>query len=159
MTVLATVVVATFLLEDDNFIAFYEGTFYLAYYFCPFYGGRAYLDGTVGVNEEDLVKLYGLALFLLVAEIVDIQEFACFGLELLSLNFYDSVHFFVANLWLTRAAAWLLASLFYEPIRNANAKLLLYFLFANTISQFFSSPYTDVLFAAAIGYDVGGGYK
>ena len=92
MTVLATVVVATFLLEDDNLIALYEGTFHLANYFCPFYGGRADLHGTVGVYEEDLVKLYGFALFLLVAEIVDIQEFLGLSLELLSLNFYDCVH-------------------------------------------------------------------
>ena len=92
MTVLATVVVATFLLKDDNLIALYEGTFYLANYFCPFYGGRANLYGTVGVNEEDLVEFYSLALFLLVAKIVNIQKFAGFGLELLSLDFYDSVH-------------------------------------------------------------------
>lgn len=93
MTVLATVIVTTFLLEDDNLIALHEGTFHLANYFCPFHGGRAYLNGTVGVNEEDFVKLYGLTLFLLVAEIVDIQEFTGLGLELLSLDFYDSVHF------------------------------------------------------------------
>ena len=92
VAVLAAVAFATFLLEDDNLIALYEGTFHLANDFCPFYGGRAYFNGTVGVNEEDFVKLYGLALFLLVAEIVDIQEFAGFGLELLSLDFYDSVH-------------------------------------------------------------------
>ena len=92
MTVLATVVVATFLLENDNFIAFYEGTLYLANNFCPFYGGRAYFHGTVGINEEDLVEFNDFAFFFLVAEIVDIQEFACLGLELLSLDFYDSVH-------------------------------------------------------------------
>lgn len=92
MTVLATVVVATFLLENDNFIAFYEGTLYLANNFCPFYGGRAYFNGTVGVNEENAVEFYGLALFFLVAEIVYIQELACFGFKLLSLNFYNCVH-------------------------------------------------------------------
>ena len=58
MTVLATVVVATFLLEDDNFIAFYEGTFYLAYYFCTFNGRCANFDGTVGIYEKHFVEVY-----------------------------------------------------------------------------------------------------
>jgi hypothetical protein len=92
MTVLATVVVTTFLLEDDNFIALYEGTFYLANYFRTFNGRCTDLYGTVGVNEQDLLKFESFALFLLVAEIVNIQKLACFGLELLSLDFYDSVH-------------------------------------------------------------------
>ncbi len=92
MSVFAAVVVTTFLLENDNFITFYEGTFNLANYFCTFYGRCANLYGTVGVDQENAVKLYGLTLFFLLAEIVNIQELAGFSLELLSLNFYDSVH-------------------------------------------------------------------
>lgn len=92
MSVLTTIVVATFLLENDYFVAFYEGTFNLANHFCPFYGGRADFDGTVGIYKKHAVKLDGFTFFALFAEIVDIQEFAGFGFELLSLNFYNSVH-------------------------------------------------------------------
>ncbi len=59
---------------------------------CPFHGGRAYFNGTVGVNEQNTVKFECLAFFFLVAEIVNIQKFACFGFELLSLDFYNCVH-------------------------------------------------------------------
>ena len=92
MTVLATVVVATFLLENDNFIAFYEGTLYLANNFCPFYGGRAYFHGTVGISEEYAVEFDFVTFFYLLTEIVDIQKFVFFSFELLSLDFYDNVH-------------------------------------------------------------------
>ena len=46
----------------------------------------------LGVDEENAVEFNGSAFLNLFAEIVDIQEFACFGLELLSLNFYNCVH-------------------------------------------------------------------
>lgn len=92
MSVLANIVIAAFFLENDDFVAFHEGTFHLANDFCPFYGGRAYFYGTVGVDEENAVEFNGSAFLNLFAEIVDIQEFACFGLELLSLNFYNCVH-------------------------------------------------------------------
>ena len=92
MTVLANIVVATFLLENNHFVAFHEGTFHLAYHFCPFHGGRAYFNGTVGINEKNAVEFNGLAFFFFVAEIVNIQEFAGFGFKLLSLDFYNCVH-------------------------------------------------------------------
>ena len=92
MSVLANIVIAAFFLENDDFVAFYEGTFHLANNFCPFHGGRAYFNGTVGVNEQNAVKFESLAFFFLVAEIVNIQKFACFGFELLSLDFYNCVH-------------------------------------------------------------------
>ena len=92
MAVETTVVVAAFLLEDYYFVAFYEGTFYLANYFGSLYGGSAYLNGTVGVYEKNAVENYFLAFFFLVAEIVYIQELSGFCLELLSLDFYNCVH-------------------------------------------------------------------
>ena len=95
MSVLTAVVIAAFLLEYHNLVAFHEGTFNLANYFCPFYGGRADLNGTVGVYEKNTVELYGLTLFCLVAEEVNIQELAGLSLELLSLDFYDCVHLYV----------------------------------------------------------------
>lgn len=95
MSVLANIVITAFFLENDDFVAFHEGTFYLANDFCPFYGGRAYFNGTVGVNEENAVKLNGFAFLALVAEIMNVQELAGLSAELLSLDFYDSVHLIV----------------------------------------------------------------
>ena len=92
MAVETTVVVAAFLLEDNHLVAFYEWTFYLANYFGSLYGGCAYLNGTVGVYEQNAVEYNLFALFFLVAEIVYIQELSGFCLELLSLDFYNCVH-------------------------------------------------------------------
>ncbi len=92
MAVFAAIAFATFFLENDHFVTFYERGFYLAYYFCTFYGGSADFHGTILVDQKNAVKLYGLAGFHCFAEIVYIQETALFGFELLSLNFYDSVH-------------------------------------------------------------------
>ncbi len=106
MSVFATIAFAAFLLENDNFVAFEEGGFnlfatavislvgsYFANYLCAFNGGCAYFDGAVIVNEKNPVKLYGLSGLYLVPEIVNIQEAALFCLELLTLNFYDNVHY------------------------------------------------------------------
>ncbi len=93
MTVLATIAFAALLLENDHLVALHEGFGDFAYYFCSFNGRSAYLDGTVGVYEENAVKLYGLAFLYLVAEIVNIQEAVLFCLELLALNFYNNVHY------------------------------------------------------------------
>lgn len=92
MTVFAAIAFATFLLENDDFFTFYEGSGYLANNFSSFNGGSADFDITVGVCEENAVKFNRIAFFDGIAEIVYIQELAGFGLELLSLDFYDSVH-------------------------------------------------------------------
>lgn len=93
MTVLAAIALAALLLENDHLVALHEGLGDFAYYFGSFNGRSAYLNGTVGVNEQNAVKLYGLAFLHLVAEIVNIQEAVLFCLELLALNFYDNVHY------------------------------------------------------------------
>lgn len=93
MTVLAAIALAALLLENDYLVALHEGFGDFAYYFGSFYGRSAYLNGTVGVYEQNAVKLYCLAFLHLVAEIVNIQEAVLFCLELLALNFYDNVHY------------------------------------------------------------------
>ncbi len=95
MAVFAAIAFAASFLENDHFFTFHEGTFNLANYFCTFYGGCANLHCAVSVYQENTVKLNGFTLFLVVAEVVDIQELAGFGLELLSLNFYDNVHLLI----------------------------------------------------------------
>lgn len=92
MTVQTAIAFSSLLLEDNYMFTFYEGSLYLANYFCTFYGRCAYLNGTVGVNEENVAEFNCVTFFNLVTEILDIQILACLGLELLSFNFYDSVH-------------------------------------------------------------------
>ncbi len=93
MTVFHTVTFATFFLENDHFVTFYEGSSYFAYYLCTFHGRRTDLNVTVGVCEKHTVKFYLVTLFYLFAEIVYIQELVFFSFELLSLNFYNYKHF------------------------------------------------------------------
>ncbi len=92
MTVFATIAFAALLLEDDHLLTLHEGLEHLAGDFRTFYGRCAYCYSAVGVQKEHFVENYGLTLLHFIAEVVDIQIFALFGLELLSFDFYDSVH-------------------------------------------------------------------
>ncbi len=92
MAVFAAIAFATFLLEYDHFVTFYEGLFNLANNFSSFNSGSTDFHGTIGFSEENAVEFNLVTFFNLLSEVVDIQEFACFSFELLSLNFYDNVH-------------------------------------------------------------------
>lgn len=92
MAVLAAIAFATLLLENDDFVTLYEGLGYFADYFCTDYGGSAYGDCAVIVDEKDTVKFYCVALLALFAQEVDIEETSGLCLELLALDFYDNVH-------------------------------------------------------------------
>ena len=94
MTVQTAIAFATLLLEDNHVFTFHEGSLYLANNLCTFDGRCANLNGTVGIHEQDAVKLYRVTFLALVAEIVNIQLLALLGAELLSLNFYNCVHLF-----------------------------------------------------------------
>lgn len=93
MSVFAAIAFATFLFENDDFVAFYQRKHNFSIYFCAFHGRRADFYVAVSVNEKDFVESYGFALFH-IAEMVDIQIFAGFGFVLQSLDFYDSVHLY-----------------------------------------------------------------
>ena len=95
MAVETAIAFATLLLEDNHVFTFHEGSLYLANNLCTFDGRCANLNGTVGIYEQDAVKLYCVTFFALVAEIVDIQLLASLGTELLSLNFYNCVHLII----------------------------------------------------------------
>lgn len=108
MTVLAAIAFSSLLLEDDNLVALIERGLillavtvvnlvgcYFAYNFGSFYGGGADLYCSVVVNEKHTVKLYGLAGLYSVAEIVNIQELAVLSFELLALDFYNCVHYWL----------------------------------------------------------------
>ncbi len=92
MAVFAAIAFATFFLENDHFVTFYEGLSHFANYFCTFYGGCADFNGTVSVRQQYAVKFYFVACLYVFAEIVNIQVAVLFSFELLSLNFYDNVH-------------------------------------------------------------------
>ena len=92
MTVLATVALAALLLEDDYLLALYEGLENLANHLGSIDGRSTNLNCVVGFGEEYTVKLDCVTFFVLVTEIVNIQELLRLCLELLSLDFYDSVH-------------------------------------------------------------------
>ena len=94
MAVQTAIAFATFLLENDDVFTFHEGSLYLANNLCAFNGRRANLNGTVGIHEQNAVKLYVVAFLALVAEVVDIQLLALLGTELLSLNLYNCIHLF-----------------------------------------------------------------
>ena len=92
MAVFTAIAFAALLLEYDNLVAFNEGFGYFANNFCTFYGGSTYENFAVFVGEENAVELHGVTGLGFFAEVVNIQELAFFGFELLSLNFYDNVH-------------------------------------------------------------------
>ncbi len=92
MTVFDTIAFAAFLLENNHFFALYQGNEYFTHYFRAFHCGCAYLDGTIGICEEHAVKFELVSFFNGIAEIMNIQILVGFGLELLSLNFYNCVH-------------------------------------------------------------------
>ena len=92
MAVFAAIAFATFLLENNHLFTLYERCQNLTYNFCAFYCGSANLYCIIGLSEENAVKFNLVTFFDSFAEIVDIQELLRLGLELLSLDFYDSVH-------------------------------------------------------------------
>ena len=92
MAVFTTVAFATFFLEDDNFVALNEALFYFANNLCAFDCGSTHFYGAVNVGKEYAVEFYAFAFFYILTKVVHIQELVFFGLELLSLDFYDYKH-------------------------------------------------------------------
>lgn len=92
MTILFTIVLAAFHLEDDYFVTFDKRIVYLYNNFCSLDNGCADFDGAVIVYEQYFVKLYGLTGFS-VLDVVYEELLAFFYLELLAVDAYDCVHF------------------------------------------------------------------
>lgn len=120
MTVLTAIAFAAFLLEHDYLFALYKGSEYFTYHFGAFYCRCANLNVTIGISEEYTVKFHCVTFFNGFAEIMNIQELLGFGLELLSLNFYNCVHCFeLYVVRLIRQAAFLRAEMrFSEPAQQ-----------------------------------------
>ena len=92
MAVFAAIAFATFFLENDNFFTFNKGSLNSADNFGSFNNGSTNFHVTVGVNEKNTVECDFLSFRDFVTEEVNVEELVGFSLELLSLNFYDSVH-------------------------------------------------------------------
>jgi len=87
------IALTTLLVEDEHFVALYEGRNYFSYYFGALYGGNTYSDLTVLVEKEHLVELNSFASFY-ASEVVYEELLACFHLKLMTVNLYDCVHLF-----------------------------------------------------------------
>lgn len=94
MAPLLAVVLATLHLENDNLITFYEGIGYLCHYFSALYSRCAYGHCSVFVYEQHFVKLNRLALFC-ITHVINEELLALLCLELLTVNFYNCVHYFM----------------------------------------------------------------
>lgn len=95
MTVFATIAFAAFFLENDNLVTLHEGGEHFTHYFGTFHCGSTHFHSAVGFSEEHAVKFHLVSFFGGIAEIMNIQELVGFGLELLSLNFYNCVHLMI----------------------------------------------------------------
>lgn len=95
MAVFATVAFAAFLLEDNHLLTLHEGKEHLTVYFRTFNGRCADLYVAVGIQKKHFVESDCIALLYFLTEKMNIQIFALFGFELLSLDFYNCVHCFV----------------------------------------------------------------
>ena len=94
MTVALARVLAALHLEDNHLVALDERVHNFTHYFCSLYGGGTYLNCTVSIYEQYLVKFNSLTGFH-VLDVVDEELLALLGLELLTLNFYNCVHCFL----------------------------------------------------------------
>ena len=98
MTVANAIVLTTLHLENDDFVTLYEWVHYFTHYFGTLYCWSTYLYCTVSIYEQYLVKFNSLA-SLNILDVVNEELLALLGLELLTLNFYNCVHF-AFNLYL-----------------------------------------------------------
>ena len=87
------IALTTLLVEDEHFVALYEGRNYFSYNFCALYCGSTYSDLTFLVEKENLVELNSFASFC-ASEVVNEELHACFHLKLMTVNLYDCVHLF-----------------------------------------------------------------
>mgnify|MGYP006894170518 CR=1 FL=1 len=93
MTVFTTIAFAAFLLKHNHLVTFYKRSKNFAYNFGTVNGRSSHLYCAIGFREKNTVE-FNLVTFLgLLAEIMNIQELLGLCLELLSLNFYNCVHY------------------------------------------------------------------
>ena len=94
MTVALARVLATLHLENDDLVTLYEWVHYFTHYFCSVYGGSAYLHCAVSIYEQYLVKFNSLT-GLGILDVVHEELLTLLCLKLLTLNFYNCVHYII----------------------------------------------------------------
>ena len=93
MTVQLAVTLAALLVENENLVALYQRTDYLALYLGTSYCGCTNCYCSVVVYQQDVLKFNSLTC-LYILQVVNKQLLACLYLELLTVNLYDCVHFY-----------------------------------------------------------------
>ena len=96
MTILLAIVFATFHLENDDLVTLYKWVHNFYYYFRTFNGGCANGYCSFFVYKQNLVKLNSFASFH-IFNVVNIELHALFNLKLLTVNFYNCVHYNVCK--------------------------------------------------------------
>lgn len=93
MTVQFSVTFSSLFVEYQYFVTFYQVRSNFAYHFCTFYSRSTYSNSTVVVNQQNFVKFNSCTVFSIL-DVVNKQLFAFFSFKLLTVNFYNYVHFF-----------------------------------------------------------------
>ena len=114
MAVLHAIALAALLLEYDDLVALDERFHDFHYYFRTFNGWCTYRDCALVIDEQHLVKLNSLAFFG-VLDAVHKQLCALLNLELLTVNFYNYVHFLLLYNGFFREAMDTLSTLLRAP--------------------------------------------
>ena len=92
VTVQLAIAFSSLLVENKNFIALYQACFYFANNLSAFYYRSTYGDCTVVVNQQHFLK-FNSCTGLGTLNVVNEELLALFCLELLTVNFYDYVHY------------------------------------------------------------------
>ena len=93
MTVQFSVTFSSLLVEYQYFITFNQVRSNFAYHFCTFYGRSTYSYVTVVVYQQNFVKFNSCTVFSIL-NVVNKQFLAFFSFKLLTVNFYNYVHFY-----------------------------------------------------------------
>ncbi len=117
MTVQLAVALATLLVENEHLVTLYQGRYYLCAYLCTLYYGSTYGDSTFVVNQQHSLELNSLTC-LCTLDVVNKQLLACLGLELLTVNLYDYVHFIYLFLTGFTGRRSTLCAYLFEPLRH-----------------------------------------
>ncbi len=96
MSVQFSVTFSSLLVEYEHFLALHDGACDFANNLSAFYCRSTYGHGTFFVYQQHFLVLYSCAGFCL-CDVMYKQFLALFGFELLSVNFYNYVHFSFYN--------------------------------------------------------------
>lgn len=114
MAVQFAVALATLLVENEHLVALYQGRNYLRAYLGTLNGGSAYGDGTIVVYQQHSLELNSLTGFCTL-DVVNEELLSSLGLELLTVNLYDYVHFYYCFNGFYREAKHVMCLLYQAP--------------------------------------------